>query len=295
PFGGHYGQVGRFECVRTVHAAVEGGITFFDTSPSYGGGIAEEILVEALGSEIDKVVIATKIGAGIDSAGHFWSLNNRANTLRQVEQSLMRLHREQVDIYFIPGDDPTTPIGETVTTMEELRSRGRIRFIGYCTSNGDLLREAMKHGRIDVVQAPYNMLCRQIESQLLPFCRAANIPIIACEPLCRGLLTGKLHRNSSFDFDDMRVEDRRFRGEQFRRNIESVNRLRTLAEQEGLSLVQLAIGWALQNPAVSAVICGARSKLQIRQSIIASAVALTPEQVMAIDQIVGTDVLQQAE
>lgn len=292
-FGGHFGPVSKFEVIRIVEAALDGGISLFDTSPAYGGGLAEELLGDALRYVSQNVVIATKIGAGIDSAGRFWALNSRSNILRQIDGSLTRLRREQIDIYFIPGNDPTTDIGETMSTMEELRTRGRIRFIGYCTTRADHLRAALKSGRVDVVQAPYNILNRAIEPELIPFCRAAHIPIVACEPYCRGLLTGALHKHSSFDTDDLRIEDRRFRGERYRNNIELVNRLRAFAEQEGLSLVQLAVGWIRQNPMIASVLCGAKNRLHIRQSIIASGIELTPEQIMVIDQIVGTDVLQQ--
>lgn len=291
-FGGHLGDITRTEVIRTIQAALEGGITLFDSSPAYGAGMAEELLGEALGYDRDRVTIATGIGAGIDSTGQFWCLNNRANILRQVDGSLKRLRREYVDIYFVPGDDPTTPLAETVEAMEELRARGRIKLIGYCTSSVDTLREALKHGKIDVVQTPYNIFSHSVATGLIPFCRATHIPILACEPFCRGLLTGMLNKHSSFDADDLRIEDKRFRGEQYRRHIEDVNRLRTIAEQEGLSLIQLALGWILQNPTITGTICGAKSRLQIRQSILASDAELTPETVIAIDQIVGATVAE---
>ncbi len=292
PFGGHFGRVGKFEALQTLQAALEGGVTLFDTSPAYGAGVAEETLGEALRLEGNKVAIATKIGSGIDSTGHFWSLNNRPNILRQVDGSLRRLQRDCIDVYFIPGDDTATPISETVEAMEELRSRGKIRFIGYCTSNIETLREALKHGRIDVVQTPYNILNRSIAQEFIPFCRATRIPILACEPFCRGLLAGVLHKHSSFDLDDLRIEDKRFRGERYRNSIENVNRLRTIATQEGLSLIQLALGWILQNPMIAGAICGAKNRLQIRQSIIGSSIELTPETIIAIDQVVGSDVIE---
>lgn len=289
-FGGHLGDITRHEAIRTIQAALEGDVTLFDSSPTYGAGMGEEILGEALGYYRDKVTIATKIGAGIDSRGQFWCLNNRPNILRQVDGSLKRLRREVVDIYFIPGEDPSTSLEETVVAMEELRTRGKIRFIGYCTSRTHRLREALKYGRIDVVQASYNILDRTIVSELIPFCRATHIPIISCEPYSRGLLTGTLNKHSSFDVDDLRIEDKRFRGEQFRKHIEDVNRLRSIADQEGLSLIQLSLGWILQNPIIAGVICGAKSRLQIRQTILASNTGLTPETVIAVDQIIGSAV-----
>ncbi len=294
-FGGHLGDITRTEVFRTIQAALEGGITLFDSSPAYGAGMAEEILGEALGYDRNRVVIATKIGAGIDSSGQFWCLNNRPNILRQVDGSLKRLRREYIDIYYIPGNDPTTPLAETVEAMEELRTRGKIKLIGFCTSSVDTLREALKHGHIDVVQTTYNILNRSIATEFVSFCRATHIPIIACEPFCRGLLTGALHKHSSFDADDLRIEDKRFRGERFRRHIENVNRLRAIAEQEGLSLIQLALGWIVQNPMISSVTCGAKNRLQIRQSILALNTELTPETVIAVDQIIGAELEQQVD
>jgi aryl-alcohol dehydrogenase-like predicted oxidoreductase len=295
PIGGLHGHTNSYDVVRTIEAAIEGGITWCDTSPAYGAGEAETALGKVLHHQRRDVAVATKIGSGIDSTGQFWCLNNRPNILRQVEGSLRRLQREMIDIYAIPGEDYSTPIGETVGALEELRSRGKIRFIGYCTTSIERLREAMKHGTIDVVQAPYNIFNRTIESTLIPFCRATNIPIVASEPYCRGLLAGHLHKHSSFTAGDHRLEDRRFRGEQYRQNIENVNRLRAVADQHGLSLLQLALGWILQNPKIAGVMCGARSALQIRQSILAGETSLTPETILAIDQVVGTEVRQQAE
>lgn len=280
--------------LHTIQAALEGGITFFDTSPAYGAGVAEELLGEALKFEGSKVAIASKIGSGIDSSGQFWCLNNRPNVLRQVDGSLKRLRREMIDLYLIPGEDPATPIGETVEAMEELRHRGKVRFIGYCTNRIERLREALKHGRIDLVLTPYNIFNRTIETELIPFCRATQIPIVACEPYCRGLLAGTLHKHSSFDVDDLRIEDRRFRGARYRNNIENVNRLRTIAEQEGISLIQLSLGWILQNPKITGAVCSAKNRLHIRQSIIASDIELTPDTIIAVDQVVGEDVRQQA-
>lgn len=292
-FGGHFGGIGRHEIIRTIQAALESGITLFDTSPSYGGGMAESLLGEILGGEQRDTIVMTKIGSGIDSAGHFWCLNNRPNVLRQVEGSLKRLRRERIDIYLIPGEDPSTPISETVGAMEELRARGKIRFIGYCTSNVERLREALRHGSIDVVQSPYSIFNRTIETELIPFCNEKGIPVLACEPYCRGLLSGVLHKNSSFDVDDLRVEDRRFRGERYRRNIESVHRLLTIAEREGISLVQLSLGWIERNAGIAGIICGAKNRLQIRQSILASSTKLTPDAISAIDQVVDENVRQQ--
>jgi aryl-alcohol dehydrogenase-like predicted oxidoreductase len=248
------------------------------------------------------MVIATKNATGLESsftalpAGRqAWRKTDRLTIARMVEESLKRLRRSQIDLFCVYGPDPRTSLRETMAGLEELRHAGKIRGIGFCTTDIDVLREALQYGRLDAVLAPYNILNRSIETELAPFCRATRISILACEPFCRGLLLGKMHKNSVFDLNDLRVEDKRFRGARFRGNIEIVNRLRSLAYQEGLSLMQLALGWVLQNAAVSVAICGAKSPAQIEEAIAAASTQLTPEHINAIDQIVGADVLQHAE
>jgi aryl-alcohol dehydrogenase-like predicted oxidoreductase len=292
PFGGHYGQQEKVDVISTIYAALDEGVTFFDTSPSYGDGLAESLLADALGSDRDNVIIATKAVASGSIFTNLRQANDPATIKRRAEESLKRLGRDHIDLYQIYGTDPRTPLGKTMEAMEELRSAGKIRFIGFCTTNTVILREALKHGRVDALQLPYNAIDRSIEGDVLPFCRAARIEIHACEPFCCGLLLGSLHKNSSFDAADRRIEDNRFRGEQFRHSIETVNRLRSFAYQEGLTLLQLALGWVLQDPLVKIAICGAKNHHQIREIVAAGNVNLTPEQIIEIDQIVGEEKFQ---
>jgi aryl-alcohol dehydrogenase-like predicted oxidoreductase len=294
PFGGHYGQIEIVDVISTIYAALDEGITFFDTSPRYGDGLAESLLADCLGSDRDKVIIATKAAAAGSFATNLRQSNDPTTIRRRAEESLTRLDRDYIDLYQICGADPHTPVGKTMEAMEELRSAGKIRFIGFCAANTTTLREALKHGRIDAVQLPYNAIDPSIRADILRFCRAAHIEIHACEPLCCGLLLGSLHQNSIFDEGDRRVEDKRFRGELYRRNIETVNRLRAFAYQEGLTLLQLALGWVLQNPLVKVAVCGAKNPQQIRQIVASENVNLTPEQIIEIHQIVGEQELEGA-
>lgn len=284
-FGGHYGPVARKQVTRTIRAAVDAGVTFFDTSPSYGAGLAEELLAEALIAE--EVTIATKVGGGIDSAGSFWFINSKTNILQQVEESLRRLRRDQIDLYLLQGPDNQTPIGETMDTLEHLRATGRIRYIGLGNPTVEVLLEALKHTRVDVVEIPYNILNRSSEMELLPFCRAARIGVLTCEPFCRGLLTGQMSITSAFDEEDLRTSDPLFRGDVFRRNIENVNRLHAYAHEQGLTMVQLALGWILQNPVVGTAVCGAKAPDQIGAAAGSAQVRLTPEQFIAVTEIIG--------
>ncbi len=292
-FGGHYGSIEKIDIIRTIHAAIDLGVTYFDTSPTYGDGKAELLLAEALGSHLDRVFIASKIGAGIISDLGIWRSNDRATIIKRVEGTLQRLGRDHIDLYEIYGPDPHTPVSETLETLLELRAEGKIRYIGTCDTDIPRLRECLRYGRVEAVQASYNLLNRSIEEELIPFCRATGMAIVACEPFLCGLLHGELHKNSVFDMTDLRVRDRRFRGERYRNNVETVNRLRRVAEQEGLTLSQLALGWMIQNSAIQVVLCGARSPQQIRQIVASAGTPIAPDASLWVDQTIGMKMFEQ--
>jgi myo-inositol catabolism protein IolS len=291
-FGGHYGPLETIDVLRTIHQAIDLGVTFFDTSPTYGDGRAEELLGEALGAHVDRIVIATKIGGGGVSELGTWRNNDRASILKRVELSLKRLGRDYIDLVLLYGPDPHTPPGETMETLLELKQAGKILYTGTCDGDEGRLREFQRYGRFDAVQVPYNVLNRTAEKQIMPFCRTTGTAFLACEPFLCGLLHGRLHQNAVFDLTDLRVRDRRFRGQRYRNNVEMVNRLRRLAEQEGMTLTQLALGWLLQNPAVQLAVCGAKDAQQVRQIAAAGSSLLTPDQVFLLEQTVGPQMFE---
>ena len=284
-FGNHYGALDRTKAIQTIRFALDAGITWFDTSPAYGDGLAEEILGEASRDAGDTVCVSTKI----------WNpdqLNPRESIVRSLGQSLARLKRNHVDLCYLQCDGHRSDIPALIETMTLLRSSGVIRAIGLCTASPPVLNSAIGQARVDAVQAPYNILERSVERSMLPLCEISQASFHACEPFCSGLLLGHLHKNSVFERGDLRIEDRRFRGERFRRTVEIVNRLQVFASQERLTMLQLALGWVLQHPLVSTAICGARSPQQIRETVAASATRLTPEQILELDLIVGEDSLR---
>lgn len=292
-FGGLFGRVEKAKAIRTIQTAFDVGITWFDTSPSYGEGRAEEVLGDALEKITHHVGITTK-SPTLDMAAQMVKGRTRDAILRSIEGSLRRLNREFVDLYLLDGPLTPTCMLEAVTTAEGLRRAGVAKSIGICTPELETLGEIIQHLRLDAVQAPYNILTRLAEARLLSFCRDHDIAFHACEPLCRGLLAGRLHKNSVFDEGDLRILDRRFRGERFRRNIEIVNRLRAYADLEDISLLQLSLGWVLQHPTVASIVCGAKSPQQASE-LAASHALLTPAQVLEVELIVGEDRFQQPE
>lgn len=288
-FGGLYGETRKIDVLRTIHAAIDLGVTLFDTSPTYGEGRAEELLAEGLGSHLDRVVIATKIGAGGVSDFNVWRNNDRPSIISRIDGSLKRLRRDRIDLVHIYSADPHTPMKETMETLLELKQAGKIRYIGSCETSPVFLREGLRHGRIDAAMAPYNILHRSIERGFFPFSRATGMGVLVCEPFYCGLLHGELHRNSVFDLSDVRVKDRRFRGQAYRDTVEIVNRLRACAEQEGMTLTQLSLAWVLQNAAVNVAVCGAKSASQVRHIVESRGAELTPDQMLMVDQVIGAE------
>lgn len=286
-FGGGYGPIEKIDVLRTVHAALDQGITLFDTSPTYGDGRAEELLAEALGPDLGRVVIATKIGGEGVSEFTTWRTNDGPTITRRLEGSLRRLRREYVDVLQIYGPDPNTPPEHTMEALLRLQGEGKILHIGMCGADLPRLRGYHRHGRVETVLASCSMLNRTAEQELAPFCRSAGTALLACEPFLCGLLHGHLHRNSSFDAGDRRVLDPRFRGIRYRANVETVNRLRRVAEQEGLTLTALAFAWLFRNDMVTTAVCGARTASQVRQIVKASAARLTPERMLFVEQTMG--------
>lgn len=292
-FGGVYGPFDRNEARRTIEYAIETGVTIFDTSPTYGDGLGEEVLGEALQYCGKPVKIVTKLGTGNVSDFGIWRNNDRESITRRIESSVKRLRRDVLDFYMIYGPDPHTPIGETMEALQLQKETGTIGFIGWCGTSAAELRNLLRYGRIDVVGCSYNMLNRRIEAELIRLCRATRIGILACEPFFRGMLHGRMHRNSVFDITDQRVQDLRYRGQRFRDNIEVVNRLRALAEQEGMTMTELSLAWLQQNPAISVVLCGARSAGQWKEIMRASEATLLKDEMHLIDQIVGQEICEE--
>ena len=236
--GEHWGDdVDDARSAAAVHAALDVGITLFDTAPLYGWGHADEVLVAALGSRRHDVVIATKVGAGRGPDGHARSDLRPAHLEQDAEASLQRLALDHIDLLQVHWPcDLGTPLADTVGALEELKRRGLIRHWGLCNYGVEDLGVSPA-----TLQTPYSMLRREAEAELLPACRAAGIGVLAYEPLCRGLLTGKFRSPPSF-----------------------VATLERAAVKLGVPTAALALAWAARQPGVSAVLAGARSPEQVR-------------------------------
>ena len=276
------------QSVRAIHAALDMGITTVDTAPVYGFGLAEEILAEALARQQvprEKVIIATKFGMEWDDKQNTWRNARPERIRKEIDDSLRRLRTDYIDLYQIHWPDPNTPIAETAQVVKELYEAGKIRAIGVCNYSVEQLEEWRRHAPLHSVQPRYNLLERQIEKDVLPYCREHGLAVLAYSPLARGLLTGKFTENPTFKPGDSRQTDKRFTGEAYKRNLRIVEKLKALAAEKGKTVAQLAVRWVLDQPGVTVALWGARTPEQIREAAGVSGWRLSRDDLARIEAI----------
>lgn len=293
-FGDHYGPMDQHMAIRLIQDAVDRGIASFDSSPAFGAGASELLLSLALGARSEDVSIATKAILPESDPFNYLSGQNKESMFKSLEGSLRRLGRRFVDLYYIYGHTSRDQFVRMLEAAQEMQEAQLIKAIGIYTSTSYFLRIALRYGKIDAVMVPYNILNRPLDTDLLSYCREQKVPVHACEPFCRGLLTGQLHRNAVFGEGDLRLNDPRFRGERYRTNVRLVEQLGAYATRQGMTLLALSLGWILQHPAVETAVCGARSTRQIEQIIAASSARLTLDQILETDLIVDNHKYQSA-
>ncbi len=280
--GEHWGPTDDAESVATIRAAVEAGITWFDTAPLYGRGHADDLLRRALGTHIQDVTIATKVGVRWEGEapegreGHVWSDLRPDHVVADCEASVRRL-KEPLDLLQVHWPcELGTPLHDTLDALDRLRDRGLIRHWGLCNYDAADVILARRHGGIASLQTPYSLLRRELEGPLRDACTTPDasggtLGILAYEVLCRGLLTGRHTAPPRFHDDDMRSWDERFTGPRFAYGAGIGRDLAAIGGKLGVSGAAVALGWALSQPGITAAIAGARRPEQIRQSARASA------------------------
>ncbi len=287
-FGGDWGRFEAREAQGAIRQALELGITFFDTAQAYGFGLSERVLGEALQPELrsrrDKIILATKGGLRLE--GHNLLRDASARWLRQgVEQSLRNLGVDYIDLYQVHWPDPRTSFEETASALEQLVQEGKIRYVGVSNYDAEQMREFEKTRKIDALQPPYHLFRRDIEQEILPYCQKHDIGVLVYGPLAHGLLAGRYTPQTTFASDDWRSKSPAFHGELFERNLSVVERLRHLAERQGMTVAQLAIAWVLANAAVDVAIVGARHPQQLAQTVPAAEIKLSQETLREIERI----------
>jgi aryl-alcohol dehydrogenase-like predicted oxidoreductase len=291
--GGDWGSVDRDAAVGAIYAALDQGITLFDTARAYGFGAAEELLGKALGPEFrsarQSLVIATK--GGLRNEGGLPVRDSSPAALRlDLEASLRSLGTDYVDLYQVHWPDPATPIETTAETLDTFVREGKVRYVGVSNYDARQMTAFQRVRPIDTVQPPYHMFRREIEGSILPFAREHGIGVLVYGPMAHGLLSGRMTEATTFAPDDWRSKSDLFKGDAFRRNLAIVRQLAELARRRNATVAQLAIAWTLASPGVDAAIVGARSPEQIRQTAPAAGLTLSPEEMAQIDLILRGEV-----
>lgn len=286
-FGGDWGAVDRDEAIAAVRAALDQGVTFYDTAQAYGFGVSEALLAEALGDDIhrDDVIVATK--GGLRPAGGGVERDASPAFLRDgVEQSLRQLGVEAIDLYQVHWPHRDTPFEETGAALQQLKDEGKIRHVGVSNFSPAEMDELSRTVGVETDQPPYNLLNRGIEDDVLPYCREQDIGVLVYGPLAHGLLSGRFDPSTLAD-DDWRRGHEPFEGDNLERNLEVVERLTELAEERGHTLPQLAVAWVLAQPGVHVAITGARRPAHIEGIAPAADIHLSDEELAGIGELTG--------
>ena len=291
---GSWGNPDHDESIRIIQAALDAGINFVDTADVYGEGESEEIVGKALVGRRDDVILATKfhgaMGAGPNQQGA-----SRRWIIREVESSMRRLQTDWIDLYQVHRVDPDTDIEETLGALSDLVHQGKVRYIGHTTFPASQIVEAQwtardRHLQRFVAEQPaYSILVRAIEADVLPTCRRHGLGVLSYSPLTGGWLSGRWRRDTGqqpssranrlparFDLSEPANQ----------RKLDAVEQLAQLAEQTGITLIQLAIAFVLNHPAITSAIIGPRTMEQLDGQLAAADVVLDPAVLDRIDEIV---------
>ena len=281
--GKGWGKVDDGQSIETIRYAVDKGINLIDTAPIYGFGHSEGIVGKALEGIRDKVKLVTKCGLIWDDSYNVTIDNSEKVLYKEIDDSLKRLNTDYVDLYLVHWPDNKTPFEETFSALAKIKEEGRAKHIGVCNFSAAQLEEAGKILEIEFLQSCYNIFEREIENEVLPFCRENDIPVMAYSPLAQGLLTGKYGKTLNLDADDVRRNKWYFQPENYPKSLEFVEKLRAISDDLGTNLLQTVISWTLRDETVVTSLCGAKTKEQIDGIITALDAGISDQTVDLID------------
>ena len=274
------------ESIRTIHRALDLGVTLLDTAEVYGPFKNEELVGEAIKDRRDEVVLATKFGmishVG-EGPGHLDS--SPANIRIALEGSLRRLRTDHVDLYYQHRVDPHTPIEDTVGALAELVTEGKVRHIGLSEAWVGTIRRAHAVHPITALQSEYSLFTRDQEDEVMPLLRELGIGFVAYSPLGRGMLTGTVRSLDQLDDSDFRKTNPRFVGENFERNQRLVEEVEAIAAEHGATPGQIALAWLLTKGDNIAPIPGTKRVSRIEENVAADGVELSSEQIDRLDKL----------
>ena len=287
-----YGPSNDVESTRTLHRAIELGISFFDTADMYGPYRNEELLGKAIKGKRDQLTIATKFGIVRDpSQPRQRSVNGKPEYVRtSVEGSLKRLDIDTIDLYYLHRVDPAVPIEETAGAMGQLVREGKIKGVGLSEVSEETLRRAHAVHPVTAVQTEYSLWTRDPEEGMLETCKELGIAFVAYSPLGRGFLTGQIKKPEDLAPDDFRRFSPRFQGENFQKNLDLIEKIEQLSNSKGCSPSQLALAWVLQQGDHIFPIPGTKRISYLEENLGSLQVKLSRQELLEIDGIVPKNI-----
>ncbi|OHV73111.1 aldo/keto reductase [Ensifer sp. LCM 4579] len=278
-----YGATDERKAIRTLHRAVELGVTLFDTAEVYGPYENEKLVGKALRDRRERVVIATKFGfriqPGVPAAEAIRGVDGRPDNARSVaEASLKRLGTDVIDLFYLHRVDPLVPIEETIGAMADLVTAGKVRAIGLSEASAATIRRAHAVHPIAAVQSEYSLWTRDPEEEVLATCRELGIGFVPYSPLGRGMLTGAIRKADDLATNDFRRSLPRFQAENFDANAALVKKLQELAKARRITAAQLALAWVVNQGDDVVPIPGARKLDHLEQNVAAAAIVLAEDE-----------------
>ena len=274
------------EAIRTIHRALDLGVTLIDTAEIYGPYVNEELVGQGIKGRRDDVVLATKFGLVSHAGAGPWNLDSSpANVRAAVEGSLRRLGTDHIDLYYQHRVDPNTPIEDTIGAVADLVAEGKVRHIGLSEAWVDTIRRAHAVHPITALQSEYSLWTRDQEAEVLPLLRELGIGFVPYSPLGHGFLTGTIRSTDQFDSDDFRATNPRFTGENFERNLHIADEVQAVAADVGATPAQVAIAWLLAKGDDIAPIPGTKRVARVEENVAADGVVLTESQLARLDAL----------
>jgi aryl-alcohol dehydrogenase-like predicted oxidoreductase len=274
------------ESIQTIHHALDLGINFLDTADMYGVGENERLVGRAIKDRRNDVFLATKFGNVRSENGAFLGINGRPEYVKEaVDKSLKNLGVDHIDLYYQHRVDPNTPIEETVGAMADLVKEGKVRYLGLSEAAPETIRRAHKVHPITALQTEYSLWSRDVEDGILDTVRELGIGFVPYSPLGRGFLTGRFKSIDDLPEDDYRRNNPRFQGENFKKNLDLVDKMESLAKEKDCTPSQLALAWLLAQGEDIVPIPGTKRRKYLEENVGALNVQLTSDELAAIENV----------
>jgi aryl-alcohol dehydrogenase-like predicted oxidoreductase len=299
--GSMWGGTDDEAAVRAIHKGIDLGITCIDTAAIYGMGHSERLVGAAVKGRRDQVVIATKCGLRWDlEEGQFFFegktpegvphkiyRNLRPESIRyECEQSLKRIGVDAIDLYQCHWPDPTSSLDDAMDTLFDLQKEGKIRAVGVSNFGLEMLDQCLKKGILASDQPKYNLLERDIEEEILPFCIEENVGVLAYSPMAMGLLTGKVTLDREFKGDDMRRNRPWFTRENRKRVLDLLAKIQPIADGHHATVGQVAVNWVISQKGITSALVGARNEAQVAENAKAADFRLSEQELRTVGHLV---------